>query len=67
MPKMKSRSSVKKRVRITGSGRLKRMRQYSGCHHILEKKSPKRKRTFRKTTLVHPSDERQVKRQVPYL
>ena len=67
MPKMKTRSSAAKRLRVTGTGKLKRKRQYSGCHHILEKKSPKRVRGFRKTTLVHQADVKQARRQVPYL
>ena len=44
MPKMKSHSGSKKRFRATGSGKLRGRRAFSS--HILEKKSPKRKRSF---------------------
>ena len=42
MPKMKTHSGAKKRFRKTASGKLRGRRAYSS--HILEKKSPKRKR-----------------------
>jgi large subunit ribosomal protein L35 len=67
MPKLRTKKSVAKRVRLTGTGKLKRMRQFSGCHHIREKKSPKRVRKFRHQTLVSPVDEPRLRRCVPYL
>jgi large subunit ribosomal protein L35 len=60
MPKMKSNSGAKKRFTKTASGRLKRRKAYH--RHILTKKSPKRKRHLRETTLVDPVDEKRVKR-----
>ena len=42
MPKMKTHSGTKKRFRKTGTGKLRGRRAFSS--HILEKKSPKRKR-----------------------
>jgi len=66
MPKIRTKRSVAKRIRITASGRVKRMKQYSGCHHIREKKSPKRTRGFRKIVLASPGDERNLKRAAPY-
>jgi large subunit ribosomal protein L35 len=42
MPKMKSHSGAKKRFKKTASGKLHGRHAYSS--HILEKKSPKRKR-----------------------
>jgi large subunit ribosomal protein L35 len=42
MPKMKTHSGAKKRFRVTGSGKLRGRSAFSS--HILEKKSPKRKR-----------------------
>lgn len=65
MPKIRTRKAVAKRVRITGTGKLKRMREFSGCHHIREKKSPKRTRKFRKVTLVSAADDRMIRRCVP--
>ena len=44
MPKMKSHSGAKKRFSKTGSGKLQGRHAFSS--HILEKKSPKRKRGF---------------------
>lgn len=66
MPKIKTKRSVAKRVKVTGSGKLQRQRTFSGCHHLLERKSPKRKRNFRKIASVSPSDEKRIKRLIPY-
>ncbi len=60
MPKMKSNSGAKKRLKQTGSGKLKREKAFRS--HILNKKSPKRKRNLRKATLVSPADEKRIKR-----
>lgn len=65
MPKFKSNSGAKKRVKLTGSGRLKRKKAYHS--HILTKKTQKRKRNLRKGTLVHEADEKNIKMLVPYL
>lgn len=60
MPKMKSSGSAKKRFELTGTGKIKRKRAYHS--HILTKKSPKRKRELRSTTLVSAVDEPRVRR-----
>ncbi len=60
MPKQKSKRALRKRVRLTGRGRLRRYRAYKS--HILTKKSPKRKRHLRQHTLVSHADERRLKR-----
>lgn len=67
MPKIRTRRSVAKRIKITGSGRIKRMREFSGCHHIRQKKSPKRTRKFRKPVIVSPTDARRIKLLAPYM
>jgi large subunit ribosomal protein L35 len=59
MPKMKSKSSAKKRFDITGSGKLKRKHAYKS--HILTKKSTKRKRNLTYSTIVDPADAKNVK------
>ena len=46
MPKMKSKSAVKKRFKVTATGKIKHHR--SGHNHNLTKKNAKRKRTLRK-------------------
>ena len=60
MPKMKSHSGAKKRFRKTGTGKLRARHAYSS--HILEKKSQKRKRNFRKPLVVAKADEKTVTR-----
>lgn len=59
MPKMKTKSGAKKRFSLTASGKIKRKHAYKS--HILTKKSKKRKRNLTKTSLIHKSDERNVK------
>jgi large subunit ribosomal protein L35 len=59
MPKMKTHSGAKKRFKLTGSGKL--TRRHGMRSHILEKKTPKRKRAFRHDQPVAPSDEKLVK------
>ena len=55
MPKMKTHSGAKKRFRKTASGKLRGRRAYST--HILEKKSPKRKRRMsRPTEVARPTE-----------
>ena len=60
MPKQKTHSGAKKRFKVTGAGKL--IRRHAMKSHLLEKKSSKRKRTFRKDQPVAPSDAKQVKR-----
>jgi len=60
MPKMKSKRALRKRIRLTGTGKLRRYRAYR--RHILTSKHPKRKRHLRKAALVSHADERRLKR-----
>jgi large subunit ribosomal protein L35 len=60
MPKMKSKSAVKKRFKLTASGKLKR--HHSGASHIQTKKSAKRKRHLKAADLVHPDMHKKVRR-----
>ena len=50
MPKMKTKKSVTKRFKMTGTGKLVRSRP--GKRHILTKKSSKRKRGLKRDALV---------------
>jgi large subunit ribosomal protein L35 len=59
MPKMKTRSAVKKRYRTTASGKLKRKK--AGTRHILTSKTRKRKRDLRRTAIVGNTHEKQIK------
>ena len=59
--KMKRHKGAKKRFKITGSGKIKRMRAFKS--HILTKKDAKRKRRLRKASLVKTTGEiKHVKR-----
>ncbi len=55
MPKMKTHSGAKKRFRKTASGKLRGRRAYSS--HILEKKSPKRKRRMSRPVEISKPDQ----------
>jgi len=59
MPKMRTHSGTKKRFRKTASGKLRGRRANSS--HILEKKSPKRKRRMGRPTEVSPPDRERVR------
>ena len=59
MPKMKTHSGTKKRFRVTASGKVRGRSAFST--HILEKKSPKRKRRQARPTVVSKHDEGRVK------
>jgi len=56
---MKTHSGAKKRFRKTAGGKLRGRRAYSS--HILEKKSPKRKRKMSKPTTVAGPDRKRVR------
>ena len=58
--KSKTRSSVAKRFKVTGTGKILRRKQ--GKRHILQKKNRKRKRNLGKATLVSSADIKHVKR-----
>ncbi|MDB2394302.1 50S ribosomal protein L35 [Flavobacteriaceae bacterium] len=62
MPKMKTKSSAKKRFKLTGSGKIKRKHAFKS--HILTKKSKKRKLKLTHIGLVHESDADNIKEQL---
>lgn len=62
MPKMKTKSSAKKRFVITGSGKIKRKHAFKS--HILTKKTTKQKRNLTHDGLVHKADESNIKQQL---
>ena len=66
MPKLKTHRGTAKRVKVTGTGKFVRERQFSGCSHILTKKSPKRVRKFRKQVVVDKTDVLKLKVHLPY-
>ena len=62
MPKMKTKSSAKKRFTVTGSGKIKRKHAFKS--HILTKKSKKRKLALTHSALVHSTDMKSIKQQL---
>jgi large subunit ribosomal protein L35 len=62
MPKMKTKSSAKKRFKLTGSGKIKRKHAFKS--HILTKKATDQKRRLTKSGLVSDSDEKNIKNQL---
>ena len=59
MPKMKTHKGAAARFQRTGTGKIKRRRMNK--NHILEKKSPKRKRQLRRPAEVSKADERRLR------
>jgi large subunit ribosomal protein L35 len=64
MPKMKTKSSAKKRFKITGTGKIKIGKGYR--RHLLTKKSRKLKRHMRQTGYICAADHAGVMRLLPY-
>ena len=62
MPKMKTKSSAKKRFKLTGTGKIKRKHAFKS--HILTKKETKQKHNLTQTGLVHESDVKNIKQQL---
>ena len=64
MPKLKTVKGVKRRVRITGTGKLIGYR--AGRRHLLGGKRSKIKRQLRNSRLLSRTDERSVRALIPY-
>ncbi|MCF6214152.1 MAG: 50S ribosomal protein L35 [Flavobacteriaceae bacterium] len=62
MPKMKTKSSAKKRFKLTGTGKIKRKHAFKS--HILTKKSKKRKLKLTHAGLVHKADRSNILKQL---
>lgn len=65
MPKLKTKKSLAKRLRVTAKGKLKHASAYKG--HILTKKSRKRIRRLAKGGYIHKHQEKIFKRLMPYI
>ena len=65
MPKIKTSRAAAKRFKVTGTGKLKRMKAYKS--HILTKKSQKTKRNLRKATITDATNVKSMKKILPYL
>jgi large subunit ribosomal protein L35 len=60
MPKMKTHSGAKKRFKTTASGKVRGRHAFTS--HILEKKSPKRKRRHGNPAILSDHDAPRVKK-----
>ena len=60
MPKMKTHSGAKKRFKVTATGKVRARHPFTS--HILEKKSPKKKRALGAPKLLNEHDVPRVKR-----
>lgn len=63
MAKMKTHKGAAKRFKRTASGKIKRHKAYKG--HLTGKKSPKRVRNLRKSTIVSKSDQKRIDSLIP--
>ena len=64
MPKLKTHRGANKRLKVTATGKIKRSKAFG--RHILTKKSSKRKRNLKKSTLVVKSEFKKMKELLPY-
>ena len=64
MPKLKTHSGAKKRFKLSKNG--KPVRGHANKSHILTKKTTKRKRGLRKTNVADVTNQKQIKRLIPY-
>ena len=66
MPKLKTRKAAAKRFRATGTGKIIRRKAFK--NHLLDHKSPERKRRrLSQTTIVNERDEKNVRLMMPYM
>ena len=64
MPKMKTHKGAKSRFHVTASGKI--MRAKGMKSHLRRKKAKRTKKLFDEMIPVHSSDQRKVKRLIPY-
>ncbi len=64
MPKLKTKSGVKKRFKVTAKGRIKVAQ--AGKRHGMIKRSPKQIRNLRGTKVLSAPDEKIIKLYLPY-
>ena len=64
MPKMKTNRCAAKRLRVTGTGRIRRGK--AGKQHLMRGKRGSRLRRVEKNDLVDKADEKRMARLIPY-
>ena len=65
MPKMKTHRGAAKRFSMTGTGKIKRSK--ANTSHILTPKTTKRKRNLRKSAILDHTNEKAMRKLIPYL
>ena len=65
MPKLRTHRASAKRFRITKTGKI--VRPHAQKSHLLEHKSPRRKRQYSKLLILSGKDARRLRRVAPYL
>jgi len=64
MPKLKTHKGASKRFKVTATGKIKRSKAFGS--HLLTKKSSKRRRNLKQSTLVVKSEFKKMKEMLPY-
>jgi len=64
MPKIKTHRGAAKRFSLTGTGKIKRKKAFAS--HILTKKTSKKKRGLRKSTIMDKTNVKAIKKLIPY-
>jgi large subunit ribosomal protein L35 len=64
VPKIKTNRGAAKRFRKTSTGKVRRRKACSS--HLLTKKSTKRKRNLRASTLLNKANSKAIKKLIPY-
>jgi large subunit ribosomal protein L35 len=61
---IKTRKSVSKRFKITATGKI--LFHGAGRRHLLQGKSPKRRRAMRKASVLGPTDAYRITQNLPF-
>ncbi|HLH73161.1 MAG TPA: 50S ribosomal protein L35 [Chloroflexota bacterium] len=64
MPKLKTHKAAAKRLKVTGSGKIMRMKGLRG--HLRRNRSARAKSQYDKMFPVAPADEKRLRRLIPY-
>lgn len=61
---IKTKKSVTKRFKITGTGKV--LRRRAGLRHLAQSKNAKRRRRLRKSVVIDPTDAYRVTQNLPF-
>jgi len=64
MPKLKTHKGASKRFKKTGTGKV--VRHHANARHILTSKARSRKRKLRQSVVADPTNQRSLRRMIPY-